>query len=429
LESQTALGKCTLALGDSALSDGSGTLTVYLEDGDSVQKFHATFEDACSLPAALRDFSLSRSLSELLGETFQLAVNKLVDSFVLGAFRSVPLASSAMAGDLAGMLDCMVDKAQAGEQLKQVIKVFANPNKTEYVWPSAAWRVLVEQMMAVIPTSAFSVALPVALAGAVPAGVTSKEVFSDWISLHDRMAQVAMSYMFLRARYFGNDAEPCCCNGMLKPDAVSAVETVRGILTGVAKAVVVSAVATGSDQAWLDQAATVLPCICRTFVDQQLKSVGALADEVGKVTPKYDHVVTTETVHMTLAKKHLLGWPSKDVLNSKTVLLHHALQSVRNRHAEWQFLPPLSSDKAWADDLASTEVVFDSAKQAIGTIAAINVIFMPKGKDQVDAATAFLLKNRDRMAKSLVAAMEKIVATHAAQAPAAKKARTAKAEA
>jgi hypothetical protein len=165
-------------------------------------------------------------------------------------------------------------------------------------------------------------------------------------------------------------------------------------------------------------------------VDQQLKSVGALADEVGKVTPKYDHVVTTETVHMTLAKNHLLGWPSKDVLNSKTVLLHHALQSVRNRHAEWQFLPPLSSDKAWADDLASTEVVFDSAKQAIGTIAAINVIFMPKGKDQVDAATAFLLKNRDRMAKSLVAAMEKIVATHAAQAPAAKKARrTAKAEA
>jgi hypothetical protein len=439
LQSQNTLGKCSLVLGDSSLLSGeAGTLTVYLENGDTVQKFQATFVDARSLPAALQHSRLSQMLGELLRQSFQLAVDKLVESFVFGVFRSNTVEECAMQGDMTVMLVRLVDKSLAGDQLKQVTKVFANPAKKDCLWPSVTWRLLVEEMMTVVPDAAFAAALLAGPAlGSQTLRCTSKEHFSKWIALHDGMAQVALCLVFCRSRYFGNEpAEPCCGNGLLKPEAVAAVTTAREILSDARMADLKDICFETADfakylkmslpecQSWLGKAAFVV----RGLVYQQLQAAAALADEVSKVTPKYDHVITSETIHHALAKKHLAGWPSKDILNSKTVLLHQALASFRQRHAAWQLSPVLAADTAWQEELGNVNVVFDSAKLAIATMAAVNVMLMPKNKDQAEAATVFLLKNRDSLAKSLVQALEGIVAAFAVQAPAAKKPRNAKEE-
>ncbi len=198
--------------------------------------------------------------------------------------------------------------------------------------------------MTVVPDAAFAAAL---LAGPPPGSQTplciSKTHFSKWIAVRDGMAQVALCFVFLRSRYFGNEhAEPCCGNGLLKPVAVAAVTTAGEILANGRMADLKGMCFETADfakylkmslsecQSWLGKAEVVLQCLCRSFVQQQLQS---LADEVSKVTPKYDHVITNETTHLSLANRHLGGWPSKDILNSKTVMLHQALANLRQRHA------------------------------------------------------------------------------------------------
>ncbi len=437
LESQRKLADCPLELGDSpSLAAGVAEVTVYLENGDTVQKFQATLTDARSMPAALQHAPLSEKLRDLLQQSFQIAVDKLGETFVLKAFRSVQLGELAMQGNLSGMMDNLVDKAQTGDQLRQVTKVFANPAKKECLWPTLTWRLLLERMVQVCPSDAFSLTLP-----SEPSAdfdrppCTSKEYFSAWLCLHDHMAQVLLCLVFLRSRYFGEEpAEPCCHNGMLKSEAVAAVDIARESLNATmtadleglkAYAPVDSAAAAdlAKCRTWAESVAMVLPCICRSLVHQQLQSVVTLADEVGKVTPKYDHVVTAETVHLTLVKKHLLGWPSRDILNAKTILLHQALAALRQRHAAWQLSPAFAADSAWKDDVGNIDVIFTSAKASIATIAAVNLLFMAKGTEQVEQITGFLLRNKDSLAKSLVAALDGIVAAFAEKAPPAKKAR------
>ena len=141
------------------------------------------------------------------------------------------------------------------------------------------------------------------------------------------------------------------------------------------------------------------------------------------MTPKYDHVVTAEKVHLTLVKRHLLGWPSMDILNAKKILLHQAFAALRQRHADWQLSPVFATDAAWKDDVSNIDVIFTSAKAAIATIAAANVLFMAKGPEQAETATSFLLRSRGSLAKSLAAALDGIVVGFAENAPPAKKAR------
>ena len=239
---------------------------------------------------------------------------------------------------------------------------------------------------------------------------------------------VSLCFAFLRSRFLVADAgEPCCNNGLLKAEAVAAINLAKEMVAATNAAFAAQRFDILSDaifsaslrmpidkrRSWLRNVEMIMRFLCRTLVDHNVQSVVTLADEVSKVTPKYDHVATSDKVHTTLAKRHLLGWPSKEALNAKTILLHQALAGLRGRHAEWQLSPALVVDPAWKEELESVDVIFDSAKMAIATMAAVNILINLKGPAQVDQASQFLTKNRDQVPKSLATALDNIVTTAA----------------
>ena len=151
--------------------------------------------------------------------------------------------------------------------------------------------------------------------------------------------------------------------------------------------------------------------MCHHALEQSVCTASHIAEDVHKVTPKYDHIITDAVLHKNLAKQHLHKWPSKKPLDERTITLAKAFASMSQFHAEFGLQPDLKTDPRFQERLASAQSVFASAKAAITVLAAVNILFGLSGDDQIAAAAGFVAKKRDALKAPLLQALEKVAST------------------
>jgi hypothetical protein len=161
--------------------------------------------------------------------------------------------------------------------------------------------------------------------------------------------------------------------------------------------------------AWLEEVQMTVPKLSRFIVDKLVSSCTTLATEVEKYVPNYSHIATEDRVNMTLAKRHLLGWSFRTQLNDKTILLFHSLADVSRFHTSLGLSPIMSEDLQWKDAVDSSTALFRLAKQAISTIAAVNVLCELSGREQLDNASAILTTGAKEIPNSLVTKLQQLV--------------------
>ena len=223
----------------------------------------------------------------------------------------------------------------------------------------------------------------------------------------------------LLARKVFSEAEPCVREHRLKAEVSTAVSFVKSTLNltlaeigEVAQLPPFQAAPWSSSVAqckrWLLLVKELLPEMCRRLLLQCLESTLALALEVQKVTPRFDHILSDKAFNRALAKKHLLAWPSRAVLSEKTILLFNSLADLSRLHTQWSLSPGLQEDVATKEAVDTSESLFATAKVAITVIAAVNVVLELSGQEQADQARNLVDSKGKVLPAMLLHALEKL---------------------
>ena len=103
----------------------------------------------------------------------------------------------------------------------------------------------------------------------------------------------------------------------------------------------------------------------------------------------------------------MFRWPIKTQLNEGVVALHKELQDLARVHTRFGIAVALEDDVELGDDAKSMRAIFETGRNALSAIAAVNCLVNMKGKDQIATATK-LWANKQRLPESLAALIEKV---------------------
>jgi hypothetical protein len=109
--------------------------------------------------------------------------------------------------------------------------------------------------------------------------------------------------------------------------------------------------------------------------------------EVVKVTPKYDHIISDDRFVVALAKKHILGWPSRSQLNDSTVALHRAIADASRIYTTLVPGNTLTEDDQFKAFMQVATSALTDGMHAVTVIAALSILFEQEGEDQPHKAT------------------------------------------
>ena len=152
-----------------------------------------------------------------------------------------------------------------------------------------------------------------------------------------------------------------------------------------------------------------MPRVCRHFLVKLVDYCVLISEEVSKVTPRTEHVVSGDKLSEALARKHILGWPSRDVLSTKTVVLFNSTRAVSRLHAHWGLSPALDQDPDFSEALTAGKLVFMQAKETITIIAALNVILELKGSEQQTQAAALATSRSQQLPAAIMSRLKAII--------------------
>jgi hypothetical protein len=131
--------------------------------------------------------------------------------------------------------------------------------------------------------------------------------------------------------------------------------------------------------AWFEVAWDTTRHISRWFVLKYLGEVRAVAEQLAKATPSFEHIVGSEVLNLKLAKSNLLAWPSRPQLNKLVVSMYHCIHEASRLHSQWALAPPLAEDPTTKDDIATAEHLFAAGRKAILVIAGVNILLAHSG--------------------------------------------------
>ena len=417
------------------LGVGEGELRVSLEEGAGLTHITGSFPCAEALNLKVQTLLLPKFLKAMLAECVQKCVDDFVDTLVLEAVcPGAKLEPITQASKVPEYLDRLFDKLKAAENVKVTAKVMAAASGKQ--WPCVEMLALLRELCLVVPQGSFEVsAVPLLREGAEPAVFDNKEQVLNFCDLFMAMSQVCSVLAYLRVRFMASSSDSVTRDNKCKSEVESACSFLRTTVNLTIAKLQSKAFGDWSVwdlaawrvpprycEAWLLQVQAALPMIHRLFLCRICEDLAALTQEVAKVSPRTDHIVTTDKVNETLAKRHLLGWQGRSTLNSKTVALFGSLQCVARIHTEWNLLPALIEDPDFCETIDAAKVVFTTARTTITYIAALNVLLELKGKEQAEEASNLLMTKADQLPEILVQKLRNITekATTASPAKAAK---------
>lgn len=403
-----------------ALDATVGNLVLELRESEGNKPFKASFGRAALIIDKMRALKLPRFVETTTAACVQLVVDDFADSLALSSIAldaAPPPTKGASTATLVSWLESCFHKSMLGDNIKLMAKVFAASNKKDVTWPCIGFSQLTEDLVGA-SSSSLRISLPkfcMSGCAAAPMGVTMQD-FKPFAAVLMCMSQMCLTVAFLRCRYI-DDNEPCVRDHMLKEEITNAlgflrctvnlfVERLNQNFYGDFKKwdLVPWIVPFRRCAGWASNLQAGLPMLSRYFLGRLAESITSLSLEVSTVTPQVDHVINEKTLNDTLARKHLLGWTSRQALNDKSLALHTSLVSFGRWRCSWGM-------EADSDLDANIELVknrFDLASGAILTIAALNVILELTGPDQTTNARKLINGKKHLLKASLVARLQKL---------------------
>jgi hypothetical protein len=402
-------------------SDG-GKLNMVLQEDELVTKYSGSFAMATELPVQILNLKLPAHVQQALCGVFQYIVDTFAQSLDLGAMHAVSGASASQEECLAEMMDQFFHKPKVSDMVKVAAKVFGNARQ-ELDWPSVVLYKLVEALSSSIPDGVFMVSLHAfCQAGAEPVQLSDKKQLHQLCTVFMGMSQACSTIAYIRCRLLQERGESCLRDGQLKSEVESAVMFLRATSNKM-----VDQISKGEFGdwnlwdtmswlmplryclPWLQRLRACMPRVCRHFLVKLVDYCALISEEVSKVTPRTEHVVSGDKLSEALARKHILGWPSRDVLSTKTVVLFNSTRAVSRLHAHWGLSPALDQDPDFSEALTAGKLVFMQAKETITIIAALNVILELKGSEQQTQAAALATSRSQQLPAAIMSRLKAII--------------------
>ena len=408
------------------LGSDEGELKVKLEEREGCKSFAGSFRLARELPAAFGSLFFPKEVQARVNGSLQAVFASFVENLHLNSLMPTPLAAMPASGKLADWIDSFAEKTALAEQAKSAGKIFASTTKDHH-FCSASLFALLMSLVEVVPDRDFSVSLaPLTrtITGRASDVITSKFDLEIVCRVFMMLSHIAIAMMFLR-QYVVDEGESCVREYKVKDEVESSAMFLKSHTNELLAKLASAANSAWGDLSrfegpqwifsvvsctvWLQAARSMVPCVMRALVAKAGVAVATLADEVFKVTPKWDHVVTTHKLHVALAKKTLLGWPARSALNSKTIMLHGIIVDINRLHTGWALTPKLEEDPDTKDIMETATLAFGSAKKAIEIIAILNVIYETKADCQKEQASRLLATKGETMPAVLATELQKIL--------------------
>lgn len=365
---------------------------------------------------------MRQSSLQCLQHAFQVVVNSLH----LDALKPDPWRSCPASGCLVEWLQSFFSPAPIADAAKMAGRIFATNTKTEFGWLSFDMLGLLKSLAMVVPDAIFQVDMaPLCLPGATaPTVCRSKAVLDQVGMFFASLSQVLTCIAFLAQRFeAGGDC--LVAQYRMKPEievATAFLKTQINELLGVVDPPNAYEeetacrrfpwlVSVNQAREWLSAARIATPAICKHVVAYAGESLSTLTEEVSKVTPRYDHIITQTKFHLTPARKMMQQQASsRAILNERTVSLYNAIADLARLRTQWA----LTSDKD-SESIQSTidaaQSTFEHAKVAITIVAALVILLETKGSSQSAAAQNLLHAKRDVLPKALADELDNLVTT------------------
>ena len=214
----------------------------------------------------------------------------------------------------------------------------------------------------------------------------------DFIAEHKLRADLAKALLF---------AESACqeAEGLIESemDAIKAIESLQ-----VPWRLPVSALT-----AWFADCLRVIKELRRRAFAAHVADTHALAQQVDRHTPKYDHFLNDNTFQKSLVRKHLLNNSNIKQLNVEIVALFRALEHMGELSAQFGYENP-RKDIDHKEVLEYIDLVWAAGKRTLVVVAAVTVALATTGPGQATQAQAFLSKDRSGMPAALLEEIRKI---------------------
>ena len=310
---------------------------------------------------------------------------------------------------------CAVDETQ---------KIGKLIGQTADQWPCSHARTLVDKIASMLPDAAFQITIP--SHDADPENGTAWKCASkdDWALIADTfivLHQIATTFLYLNKRFvqqavaLGRETE------FLKVEIENGVHHLR---TNICQGTLLFKKIDGRTEFynmpapcpklqhlydWLTEASESCTMFCKSVFAQLVEDVLELSAQTEKATPRYEHFANDKIFNRPLCKKNLLGWPSRDLLNTLSVRLFNAMSELSRLYTEWKFEPKLINHSAeWSESIATISSVYASARAAVSTIAAVNVILELKDPEKHDQADFILKSKRKDLPITIAQELDKI---------------------
>ena len=396
-------------------------------DGESEEKLIASWSKTVRIPEFILALEcLDNMQSRLLG-VMQLTIDKLATSLPINAilFMGAP-GSVDLSSTLPANLGLFYNREMMQESIKQVTKVFCVTAKKEYTWPAEGLLDMIRQLSSVWPAECFDVALAKFAIHdhddlTMAHRCTSTADMHKALHMATAVSQLAMALAWIEVKLSSPDGEACLRENKLKAEIELAISWARSTVLseldwmhGITEDDIKHlnsyclAIPAAKCVLWLRGLKAVLSQLCRATVKVAVAGTSALAVDVEKHTPRYSHIVSNDSINMSLARKHLLGWASREALSETSIRMFHCIAGCSRIYTQWALGTVLEDDAEFCDEVKSNQLILDVAKAAITTIAAISVIAEMSGEAQKSDAAKLVSTSSPMLVKSLLKRLQGI---------------------
>ena len=379
-----------------------------------------SFKTAKTVCTDIQTSQIYDHTKQVLIGSVDVALREFGSSLCLGGIRQDAKSLLADAGEisLAQTLDCLVDQALLVDNIKLAAKHFGS-GRSSVPWTQQALGDLVVELRRVLPAD-----IPVTMEGLCRSGHpvsqwTDPAKIQELCSLFSTLSQMATTVAYLRDRCFS--ASDVGIKQKVRPEICAAISVAKFTSTLLMEKLRSSFVQSQEvrGEPWLvgiaavqEWAGIVVECIPRLGLDVLIHGVAGaitLSQELEKVTPRYDHIVSDSKFSKQLAARHLLKWPSRSTLAEKAKALFQVIADLQRLQTTWSIVPTLEDGESTKDDWELVQARFGNGKNAITIIAAAEVLLV-KSDNQLQNARTLVDTKKDILPKALLTDIEKLLA-------------------
>ena len=158
---------------------------------------------------------------------------------------------------------------------------------------------------------------------------------------------------------------------------------------------------------WFDDALGRVASLRQLLLNACIDELVAVAFDLEKVTPAYDHVVSDDRFVLNLAKKHLVQSATRKRHAELTIQVAAGAAWVSSHFVAWQLGEDILSDENVGERVTTANKILKQAQLAAKVVGAVALLADTQRPDREQKAAKYL-SQKDNLPKALIAALEKV---------------------